>query len=102
VRNWGKSGSKFRTCNVDQRPFEHRSSKSEDVVQEKKRLLCNIRGRLSISAAQVGTWCKKKRGSCATWAGVLEAVAMTGEGAPLLNIGAGVEVGAGDEARVTS
>jgi len=77
VRNWGKSGSKFRTCNVNQRPFEHLSRASGDVVQE-------------------------KRGSCATWAGVQEAVAMTGEGAPLLNIGAGVEVGAGDEARVRS
>jgi len=77
VRNWGKSGSKFRTCNVDQSSFEHRSSTSEDVVQEKK-------------------------GSCAIWAGAQEAVVMTGEGAPLLNTGAGVEVGAGDEGRVTS
>jgi len=77
VRNWGKSGSKFRTCNVDQRSFEHLSSTSEDVVQE-------------------------KRGSCAIWAGVQEAVVMTGEGAPLLNIGAGVEVGAGGEGKATS
>ena len=45
---------------------------------------------------------QEKRGSCATWAGVQEAVVMTGEGAPLLNTGAGVEVGAGDEGRVTS
>ena len=46
---------------------------------------------------------QEKRGSsCAIWAGVQGAVVMTGEGAPLLNIGAGVEVGAGDEGRVTS
>jgi len=43
-----------------------------------------------------------KRSSWAIWAGVQGAVVMTGEGALLLNIGAGVEVGAGGEGRVTS
>ena len=45
---------------------------------------------------------QEKRGSCSIWAGVQEAVVMTGGGAPPLNIGAGVEVGAGGEGRVTS
>ena len=58
-----------------------------------------IRG---LSSAREDVVQEKRGSSCAIWAGVQGAVVMTGEGAPLPNTGAGVEVGAGDEEKVTS